>query len=139
MLAHLRIARATNHLDEILRFYRDGLGFEQVGAFRDHDGFDGVMLGHAGVPYHLEFTRERDAPATPAASQESLLVFYLEDAENFRAAVARLESLGHMPVRSHNPFWDRNGRTYEDADGCRVVLYQGRWENRPPSESGRAV
>jgi catechol 2,3-dioxygenase-like lactoylglutathione lyase family enzyme len=131
MLTHLRIARATNHLDEILRFYCDGLGFEQVGEFRDHDGFDGAMLGHAGVQYHLEFTREQNAPAVPAPGQDSLLVFYLEDAETFRTAVTRLESLGHMPVKSHNPFWDRKGRTYEDADGYRVVLYQGGWENQP--------
>jgi hypothetical protein len=32
------------------------------------------------------------------AESRILLVFYLEDAETFRAAVARLESLGHMPV-----------------------------------------
>jgi catechol 2,3-dioxygenase-like lactoylglutathione lyase family enzyme len=31
MKAHLRVARATDHLEEILRFYRDGLGFELVG------------------------------------------------------------------------------------------------------------
>ena len=63
MKTHLRVARATDHLEEIVRFYRDGLGFEVVGEFYDHEGFDGVMLGHAGFPYHFEFTRERGVNA----------------------------------------------------------------------------
>ena len=131
MLAHLRIARATAHLDEVLRFYRDGLGFELVGEFHDHEGFDGVMLGHVGAAYHLEFTRERGGLAAPAPSPENLLVFYLEDAKSYQAAITRLESLGNVPVPSHNPFWDRNGRTYADADGYRVVLYHGAWVGLP--------
>ena len=135
MLAHLRVARATVHLDEILRFYRDGLGFELVGEFHDHEGFDGVMLGHVGAAYHLEFTRERSALTAPAPGPENLLVFYLDDSKTFQAAIARLEGLGHAPVPSYNPFWDRNGRTYADPDGYRVVLYHGGWLNRPPSDS----
>ncbi|MFS8065928.1 MAG: VOC family protein [Byssovorax sp.] len=130
MRAHLRVARATDHLDEILAFYRDGLDFELVGEFRDHQGFDGVMLGHPGFPYHLEFTREHGASAGRAPNAESLLVFYLPDAAEWQAATARLEALGHAPVPSHNPYWDREGKTYEDADGYRVVLYQRAWENR---------
>lgn len=130
MEAHLRVARATSHLEEMLTFYRDGLGFALVGEFRDHQGFDGVMLGHPGAAYHLEFTNERGAPAVRAPDAESLLVFYLPDAAAWEAAAARFEALGHAPVRSHNPYWDVKGKTYEDADGYRVVLYQGAWENR---------
>src|SRR5580700_3311831 len=102
MNAHLRVARATDHLDEVVSFYRDGLGFEVVGAFRDHEGFDGVMLGHAGAGYHLELTREHGAVAG-RAPRDSLLVFYLPDAEAWRAATARLEALGHARLPSHNP------------------------------------
>ena len=39
----IRIARPTDHLDEVVTFYRDGLGFEVLGSFEDHDGFDGVL------------------------------------------------------------------------------------------------
>ncbi len=53
MQAHLRVARATDHLDEILRFYSEGLDFTRVGEFHDREGFDGVMLGHPGTGYHL--------------------------------------------------------------------------------------
>lgn len=131
MKAHLRVARATDHLDEVVRFYRDGLGFEMVGAFHDHEGFDGVMLGHASAGHHLEFTRERGAVAGRAPTHENLLVFYLPDAEAWRAAVEKVEALGHAPVPSHNPYWDQRGKTFEDPDGYRVVLYQGVWVNEP--------
>jgi len=47
--AHLRIARPTDDLHAVTRFYQDGLGFEVIGQFRDHQGFDGVMPGHGPV------------------------------------------------------------------------------------------
>jgi len=127
MKAHLRVARPTDHLDDVVRFYRDGLGFEELGEFRDHAGFDGVMLGHPDADYHLELTQERGVTVGRAPTRENLLVFYLPDADAWSAATARLEALGHAPVASHNPYWDRGGKTYEDADGYRVVLYQGAW------------
>jgi hypothetical protein len=56
--AHLRVARPTDDLDAVVQFYRDGLGFAVLSEFRGHDGFDGVMLGHASAAYHLEFARK---------------------------------------------------------------------------------
>ena len=53
---HLRVARPTDHMPDILRFYRDGLRFEVIASFENHEGFDGIMLGHADEPYHFEFT-----------------------------------------------------------------------------------
>jgi len=44
--AQLRVARPTNDLDAVIRFYRDGVGFDVLSEFHDHDGFDGVMLGN---------------------------------------------------------------------------------------------
>ena len=55
--AHLRVARPTDDLDAVVKFYRDGLGFEVLYEFKGHDGFDGVMMGRKGAAYHLEFTR----------------------------------------------------------------------------------
>ena len=57
--AHLRVARPTQQLREVVQFYRDGLGFEVLCEFNDHNGFDGIMLGHKGATYHLEFTHKR--------------------------------------------------------------------------------
>jgi catechol 2,3-dioxygenase-like lactoylglutathione lyase family enzyme len=126
--ATLRVARPTDDLDALLRFYRDGLGFAVLDRFIDHDGFDGVMLGHAGAPYHLEFTRKRGHRAGRAASQDNLLVFYLPDAALWRAAVERMRVAGFAPVPSFNPYWDRDGVTFEDPDGYRVVLQNAAWE-----------
>src|SRR4030095_11793615 len=56
--AHLRIARLSADLATVVRFYRDGLGFEVLYEFRDHDGFDAVMLGHKGAGDHLAFVHK---------------------------------------------------------------------------------
>ena len=41
-LTHLRVARPTDDLEVVVRFYRDGLGLDVLYEFKDHDGFDGV-------------------------------------------------------------------------------------------------
>jgi len=51
-MAHLRVARPTDDLAAVVRFYRDGLGLDLLYEFMDHEGFDGVMLGRKGASYH---------------------------------------------------------------------------------------
>lgn len=58
--AHLRVARPTNDLELLCKFYCDGVGFAVVGAFQNHNGVDGLMLGLESAGYHLEFTRKHD-------------------------------------------------------------------------------
>ena len=111
----------------MLRFYRDGLGLELLYRFEDHDGFDGLMLGRAGAPYHFEFTRARGHVAGRAPTEDNLLVFYLPDSAEWRAAVARMRAAGFGPVPSFNPYWDRDGCTFEDPDGYRIVLQKAAW------------
>jgi GNAT superfamily N-acetyltransferase len=118
----LRVARPTDRLEEVVRFYANGLGLEVLGSFRDHDGFDGVMLGRPGAAYHLEFTRQRGHRVGRAPTRDHLLVFYLPDPGRWRLAVERMRAAGYEPVPSFNPYWDRQGRTFEDPDGYRVVL-----------------
>jgi catechol 2,3-dioxygenase-like lactoylglutathione lyase family enzyme len=125
--AHLRVARPSDDLDAVVKFYRDGLGFEVLSQFKDHDGFDGVMLGHKGAAYHLEFTRKKGHKAGKAPTEENLLVFYLPDEAQWKAAVERMVRQGHRPVKSFNPYWDRKGKTFADPDGYRVVLQNARW------------
>ena len=127
--AHFRVARPTDQLALVVAFYRDGLGFEELGQFTDHDGFDGVMLGHRGQPYHLEFTSKRGHPAGCAPTQDNLLVFYIPGVAEWNEAVSRMRSLGHEPVASFNPYWDRQGKTFEDPDGYRVVLQNAAWSD----------
>jgi catechol 2,3-dioxygenase-like lactoylglutathione lyase family enzyme len=123
----LRVARPTNDLEALLAFYRDGLGLEVLASFEGHGGFDGVILGEAGGPYHLEFTRAHGHAAPRAPTKDHLLVFYLPDAEAWRAATERMASAGFSPVASFNPYWDHQGLTFEDPDGYRVVLQRAAW------------
>lgn len=120
--AHLRVARPTNSIEALLPFYCDGLGFEVLLKFAEHEGFDGIMIGHRGVGYHLEFTRNTAHDAGRAPTQDNLLVFYLPDGNDYSAAVSRIEGAGFPAVPSLNPYWDRCGKTFEDPDGYRVVL-----------------
>src|SRR2546429_8854439 len=69
----LRVARPSDNLPELIRFYRDGLGLEVLASFENHNGFDGVMLGRKGTPYHLEFTHHRGHKVGKAPSQDNLL------------------------------------------------------------------
>jgi hypothetical protein len=120
--AHLRIARPTNNIEALLPFYQHGLGFDIVGEFADHEGFDGVMLSLRSAGYHLEFTRAVGHDAGRAPTHDNLLVFYLPDTSTFSEAVSRMERNGFPAVASFNPYWDRCGKTFEDPDGYRVVL-----------------
>ena len=123
----MRVARPTDHLEDVTRFYRDGLGLAVLFRFEDHDGFDGVILGLPHVPYHLEFTQRRGHRAGVAPTLENLLVFYVPDEREWTESVARLKTCGYTPVPSFNPFWDQDGITFEDPDGYRVVLQHAAW------------
>ena len=123
----IRFARPTDRLDDVVRFYRDGLGLQELARFEDHEGFDGVMLGQPGAAWHLEFTHAYGHAAGRAPTQDNLLVFYLPEETAWRAAVDRIRQRGHEVVPSFNPYWDRQGVTFEDPDGYRVVLQNAAW------------
>jgi len=125
--AHLRIARPSDDLAGLVHFYRDGLGLDVIGEFKNHDGFDGVMLGRKGAAFHLEFTRKAGHEAGKAPTEDNLLVFYVPDVQERKTAVARLERIGCKPVKAFNPYWDRHGKTFEDPEGYRVVLQNAAW------------
>ena len=123
----LRVARPTNDLEPLLRFYRDGLGLAILYRFDDQDGFDGVMLGVPGAPYHFEFTCARGHHVAGSPSDDNLLIFYLPDPAAWQAAVDRMRAAGFAPVVAFNPYWDRAGLTFADADGYRVVFSREAW------------
>lgn len=134
---HLRIARPTRNLSALKAFYILGLGFELLTTFADHAGFDGLILGHPDAGYHLEFTYNHAEPediGTP--TKENLLVFYLPDETAWESAVERMEKTGFESVLAGNPYWDVRGRTFEDADGWRVVLQNAGWSNAEVLERG---
>ena len=123
----LRVARPSDDLDALLQFYRDGLGLELLGRFEDHEGFDGIMLGKEGAPYHFEFTRAHGHEAGRAPTSDHLLVFYVPSEEEWNAAVRKMRNAGFHSVPAFNPYWERDGVTFEDPDGYRIVLQHASW------------
>lgn len=123
----MRVARPTDNLSCVAKMYEDGLGLLRLGEFVDHDGFDGVILGHAQSPYHLEFTAQRGHLVGRAPTQDHLLVFYIPDESAWRVRCEKMESAGFLSVSSYNPYWDAHGRTFEDIDGYRVVIAKLAW------------
>ena len=119
----VRFARDTNRLEELARFYRDGLGLTELGRFRNHDGYDGVFLGLPGTGAHLEFTSGGDHPP-PVPHEETLLVLYLGDEATVAEACRRA---GSQPIEPANPYWRRRGVTVLDPDGFQIVLVSGTW------------
>ena len=124
----LRVARPTDNLPEVIKFYRDGLGLEVLSSFSGHNDFDGVILGRKASPYHLEFTHKRGDKVGKAPTQDNLLVFYIPYEAEWTNAIARMRQQGYEPVTSYNPWWDDGGRTFEDIDGYRVVLHNKKWD-----------
>ena len=127
LIPKLRVARPTDDLDALIRFYRDGLGLEILSRFENHAGFDGVMLGRAGAAYHFEFTRAHGHAGGHAPTQDHLLIFYIPDLEEWQVATCRMQTAGFAPVTAFNPYWNLCGRTYEDPDGYRVVIQNEEW------------
>ena len=127
MRSQLRIARPVSDLGRAERMYCGALDLMVLIRFQDHEGFDGVMLGTAGMDYHFEFTHCRMHPVRPSPTDEDLLVFYIADREAWKSACDRLAAHGFVCVTSFNPYWDVSGRTYEDPDGYRIVLQNAEW------------
>jgi catechol 2,3-dioxygenase-like lactoylglutathione lyase family enzyme len=123
----MRVARPTDNLAAIADMYAKGLGFSVLAEFADHQGFDGVILGHPRQPYHLEFTAQRGHRVGTAPTRDHLLVFYIPDRSEWDATCADMLAAGFRAVASYNPYWDAQGKTFEDVDGYRVVLQNEAW------------
>jgi catechol 2,3-dioxygenase-like lactoylglutathione lyase family enzyme len=114
----LRIARHTDRLEEVVAFYRDGVGLREIGGFSDHDGYDGVFLDIPGTGAQLELTTGGQHCAPPP-HPESLLVLYFDTQADLDAVADRI---AQPEVVTANPYWRANARAYVDPDGFPVLL-----------------
>jgi hypothetical protein len=53
---------------------------------------------------------------------DDLLVFYAASLEEFAAIKKRFIKNNVRHVKPKNPYWEKNGITFEDPDGFRVVI-----------------
>jgi GNAT superfamily N-acetyltransferase len=123
----LRVARHTEKLEAVAAFYRDRVGFPELGRFVDHDGYDGVFLAVPGTGTQLELTSgglHRASEPHP----ESLLVLYLDTQAEIDAIVARI---AQRPVVPANPYWREHALAFEDPDGFQLLLTRNE-DGRPP-------
>jgi len=107
--------------------YISGLGFQLLAEFNNHNGFDGVIIGHPGHAYHLEFTHHSGRMVGRAPTKDNLLVFYMPDYQEWVGVCGAMETAGFRSVASYNSYWDVSGKSYEDIDGYRVVLQNTDW------------
>lgn len=121
-ITQIRIARPTNNLKKLIEFYEEGLQFERIGEFENHNNYSGIMLGMPDASIHLEFTQSDEPTILPKPSKDNLLVFYFENTEIRDNYVNRLTEMGYAIVEPENPYWVLNGITIEDPDSWRVVL-----------------
>lgn len=128
MISHFRLARPVTDLHRTEVLYCEGLGLTRLDHFENHDGFDGVMLGEPGGAYHFEFTYCRTHPIAPSPTTEDLLVFFMPDRQDWLNRCEAVHAAGFRAVVSLNPYWELDGRTFEDHDGYRIVLQGAPWE-----------
>ena len=121
-VAQIRIARPTDKLKEVERFYCEGIGLKKIGSFKGHRGYTGIMIGLPNASYHLEFTEHINGSPCPAPTKDNLLVLYMPNLESISLITERLKMMGYPQVQPENPYWEENGITIEDPDGWRLVL-----------------
>lgn len=89
----LRVARPTDDLEAVARFYREGLGFTELYRFTNHDGFDGVMLGLPGAAeWQAAVTRFKRAGCEPVPAFNPYwdrLGLTFEDPDGYRVVLQR--------------------------------------------------
>ena len=121
-VVQVRIARPTDKLIEIEKFYCEGIGLKKIGSFQGHAGYTGIMIGLPNASYHLEFTEHMHGSPCPAPTKDNLLVLYMPNLESIHRIAERLREMGYPQVQPENPYWEDKGITIEDPDGWRLVL-----------------
>lgn len=117
----LRYARHTNRLQELESFYTEIAGLEKLGSFKNHNGYDGIFLGHKYANWHLEFTASKDFPKSKF-DDDDMLVFYVNSKIEL-STIKRILTQKNIELQiPKNPYWKENGILISDPDGFKVVF-----------------
>ena len=127
MNCHIRIAKPVRDLMLTEKMYTQGLKLTLLGKFENHEGFDGIMLGTSGMNYDFEFTHCKTHEIIPTSTCEDLVVLYEPNYEKWQKMCDDMINAGFVQVTSFNPYWDVNGKTFQDIDGYRVVIQNAEW------------
>ncbi|MCW1148708.1 VOC family protein [Flavobacterium lacisediminis] len=116
-----RFARHTNDLEQIKSFYIDILGFELLGGFENHNGYDGIFIGKSNENWHLEFTKS-DEIVHFDFNEDDNLVFYPNNKMEFDFIMNKIQSKKIELIKAKNPYWNENGKMILDPDGYRIII-----------------
>lgn len=116
-----RYARHTNYLEALVNFYQNVIGLENLGGFKNHNGYDGCFLGFPDQDWHMEFTQSTDK-TDHHADRDDLVVFYLDSEEQLQTIIRRAKKANILPIISENPYWNEHGIELTDPDGFGVVI-----------------
>jgi Glyoxalase/Bleomycin resistance protein/Dioxygenase superfamily len=116
-----RFARHTNNLKKVKFFYIHILGFEVLGSFENHNGYDGVFIGKSNLDWHLEFTKSNQT-ANFNFGEEDYLVFYPENESEYNSLLERISENKIEFIESKNHYWNENGKIIFDPDGFGIII-----------------
>lgn len=116
-----RVARHTEQLEEMISFYTENLGLKVLGSFEDHDSYDGVFLGKENMDWHIEFTSS-NSRVNRKFDEDDMNVFYVDSEIEFQKITDTFRKNKIEPIVAKNPYWEKNGKTYLDPDGFRIVI-----------------
>ena len=94
---------------------------EVLGAFENHADYNGVFIGKKNQDWHLEFTQSNEVPSH-IFDEDDLFVFYLQTQKELNIILKKLKENNIAKVLPKKPYWLKNGETYLDPDGYRIVL-----------------
>ena len=116
-----RFARHTNNLEQIKSFYIDILGFELLGGFENHNGYDGIFIGRANENWHLEYTKSEEIVHFNF-NDDDIIVFYPKNKIDFDLIMNKIQSQNIDFIKAKNPYWNENGKIILDPDGYKIVI-----------------
>lgn len=117
----LRVARHTDDLGKIENFYVNILGFELLGGFKNHNNYDGIFIGKSGLDWHFEFTQSHEK-AKHSFDVDDVIVFYPKTILEYNELIDILLHNNISIITANNPFWNENGKMFQDPDGYRIVI-----------------
>lgn len=114
----------VQNLEESIRFYVKGLGFELLGYY-DTDRYRIAFARVPGGSFTLEFLEFRNASGSELAKKPDHLAFEAVDLEGFREKLDRDGFFKDVPgIAASNDGLRK--LTMTDPDGVPVQFYQGR-------------
>lgn len=123
-----RYARHTAKLDNLIYFYTSIFDFKILGEFKNHNGYDGVLLGKENQNWHLEFTQNKETPNS-TFDDDDILVFYPETHEEYNSILENLKKYEVPILKPQNPYWEINGIYFEDCEHYKIVVSPLKIEN----------